>query len=430
MENEELHNQDKDMLNNEELPKQDKSLPNSEEFIEQSEKSTFLSSDSYTSKFVKRTLLDAVDKGASDIFVEPTEDNLRIRYRIDGILCEAETCPVKYSSAIASCFKVISGLDIAEHRMPQDGRFRLDIRDNPIDFRVSVLPINTGEKVVLRILDKSRIKLDLNCLNFDKEGIEILKRNLEKPYGMILVCGPTGCGKTTTLYASVNFVDSPEVNIVTVEDPVEFQIPGINQVAMHEDIGLTFASALRSILRQDPDIIMVGEIRDFETADVAVKASLTGHLVLSTLHTTSATGAIIRFVNMGVEPFLVASSCLLTASQVLLRRLCVNCKQEILPPDGVIDILKKNKIPIPENFKYYKLVGCRFCNNTGYSGRIGIIEILELDPAIKDMLIHNETELKIREYAMKNGMKTLRQKAVRHLLEGSTTIEEVYRVTL
>lgn len=430
MENEELHNQNKDMLNNEELPKQDKNMPNSEESGEESEKSAFLSSDSYIVKFVKRILLDAVDRGASDIFVEPAEDNLRIRYRIDGLLCETETCPAKYSSAIASCFKVISGLDIAEHRLPQDGRFRLDVRDSPIDFRVSVLPINTGEKVVLRILDKSRIKLDLDCLSFDKEGIEILKRNLKKPYGMILVCGPTGCGKTTTLYSSVNFVDTPEVNIVTVEDPVEFQIPGINQVAMHKDIGLTFASALRSILRQDPDIIMVGEIRDFETADIAVKASLTGHLVLSTLHTTSATGAIIRFINMGVEPFLIASSCLLAASQALLRRLCVNCKEEVSPSDEVIGILKKNKIPIPEKFKYYKPVGCRFCNNTGYSGRIGIIEILELDPTLKDMLIHNETELEIREYAEKSGMKTLRQKAVRHILEGSTTIEEICRVTL
>ena len=430
MENDKLHSQDKNMLNNEEVPEQVEDTKSSEESIETSQKNAFLSSDSYTVKFVKRTLRDAVDKGASDIFIEPSEDNLRIRYRVDGLLCEAGTCHVKYSSSVASCFKVISGLDIAEHRMPQDGRFRLDVGNNPIDFRVSVLPINTGEKVVLRILDKSRIKLSLDCLNFDKESIDILKRNLKKPYGMILICGPTGCGKTTTLYASVNFTDSPGVNIVTVEDPVEFQIPGINQVTMHKDVGLTFASALRSILRQDPDIIMVGEIRDSETADIAVKASLTGHLVLSTLHTTSATGAIIRFINMGVEPFLVASSCLLTASQALLRKLCVNCKEKISPPDEVIDILRKNKTPIPENFKYYKPTGCRFCNNTGYSGRIGIIEILELDPTIKDMLIHSETESKIREYAMQSGMKTLRQKAISHILEGSTTLEEVYRVTL
>lgn len=428
MENEKLDNQDR--LNNKKFPEQDKDTPSDQESVEENERNAFLSSDSYTVKFVKRILRDAVDRGASDVFVEPSEDDLRIRYRIDGLLCEAETCPIKYSSAVASCFKVISGLDIAEHRLPQDGRFRLAIGDKPIDFRVSVLPINTGEKIVLRILDKSRIKLNLDCLDFDEEGMKILKRNLKKPYGMILICGPTGCGKTTTLYASVNFIDSPEVNIVTVEDPVEFQIPGINQVTMNKDIGLTFVSALRSILRQDPDIILVGEIRDSETADIAVKASLTGHMVLSTLHTTSATGAIIRFVNMGVEPFLVASSCLLTASQALLRKLCTNCKEKISPPDEVINILRKNEVPIPENFKYYKPAGCRFCNDTGYSGRIGIIEILELDPTVKDMLIRNETESKIREYATKNGMKTLRQKAVRRMLTGSTTLEEVYRVTL
>jgi type IV pilus assembly protein PilB len=420
MEDKDLHDENKEELAEEQGQPQ----------VSEAGKGSFLASDSYATKFVKRTLIDAVDKRASDIFIEPSEDNLRIRYRIDGLLCEAGTCPLKHTSSIVSCFKVVAGLDIAEHRMPQDGRFRMSISSKPVDFRVSVMPTNIGEKVVLRVLDKSRIKLDLDNLSFDKESLEILRRNLKKPYGMILVCGPTGCGKTTTLYASVNCIDSPEVNIITVEDPIEFQIQGINQVAVQDDIGLSFASVLRSALRQDPDIIMVGEIRDFETADIAVKASLTGHLVLSTIHTTTATGAIIRFINMGIEPFLMASSCLMTAAQALLRKLCQNCYEEIPSPKGLLETFKENKISVPSNFKYYKPVGCRFCNNVGYLGRIGIIEILELNPEIREMLIRNETELKIREYAVGNGMKTLRQKALGQVAQGFTTIEEVYRVTL
>ena len=409
---------------------ENKDFPGQKASLKKGGQEDYLASDSYAIKFVKHTLLDAVDKRASDIFVEPSEENLRLRYRIDGLLCEAGTCPLKQASSIVSCFKVISGLDIAEHRMPQDGRFRMIINNKPVDFRVSVLPTNIGEKVVLRVLDKSRIKLELDSLSFDKESLDVIKRNLTKPYGMILVCGPTGCGKTTTLYAALNHIDTPEVNIITVEDPIEFQLEGINQVAVHDDIGLSFASVLRSTLRQDPDIIMVGEIRDFETADIAVKASLTGHLVLSTIHTTTATGAIIRFINMGIEPFLMASSCLMTASQALLRRLCTNCKEQIKPPEAVMDALIVNDVKITKDFKYYKPVGCRFCNNTGFSGRIGVIEVLELDTQIRDMLVRNETEIKIREYAVKNGMKTLRQKAVAQVAKGETTIEEVYRVTL
>ena len=417
-------------MENEELNDENKIIPDQKPPEKKGGQDDYLASDSYATKFVKRTLLDAVEKRASDVFIEPGEDNLRIRYRIDGLLCEAGTCPLKQTSSIVSCFKVVSGLDIAEHRMPQDGRFRMALNNKPVDFRVSVLPTNIGEKIVLRVLDKSRIKLELDSLSFDKESLEVLRRNLAKPYGMILICGPTGCGKTTTLYAALNHVDSPEVNIVTVEDPIEFQLAGINQVAVHENIGLSFASVLRSTLRQDPDIIMVGEIRDFETADIAVKASLTGHLVLSTIHTTTATGAIIRFINMGIEPFLMASSCLMTASQALLRRLCTNCKEEIKPPEAVMDALIVNDVVITKDFKYHKPVGCRFCNGTGFLGRIGIIEVLELDANIRDMLVRNETELKIRDYAVKNGMKTLRQKAIAQVAQGSTTIEEVYRVTL
>jgi len=390
----------------------------------------FLASESHIGKLARQIVLEAIDKKASDVFVEPLEDSLRVRYRIDGLLSEAGSFPVEHSFAIASYLKVLGGLDIAEHRFPQDGRFRINVRGKAVDFRISVLPANLGENVVLRVLDKSLIKLDLDSLGFNKESVQILKRNLAKPYGMILACGPTGCGKTTTLYAGLKFIDSPEVNIVTVEDPVEFQLGGINQVAVKENIGLTFASVLRSILRQDPDIIMVGEIRDFETADIAVKASLTGHLVLSTLHTTTATGAIIRFINMGIEPFLVASSCLAAASQSLLRILCRHCKRQTNPSEALLKELKDTDIAVPEDFKYYKPSGCRFCNNTGFSGRLGIIEIMELDSEIRDLLIRKETELKIRQAAVKKGMKTLREEALRKVVEGQTIIEEVYRVTI
>ena len=415
----------------------DDKIKNNEELIEEREKGPeeeqkddFLTSDNSSTKLVKRIVLEAVERRASDIFIEPSEDFLRIRYRIDGLLCEAGNYPSRSSASIVSCFKVISNLDIAEHRFPQDGRFRMVLNSLPVDFRVSVLPANAGEKVVLRVLDKSSINLQLDALGFDEQSLVIIKRNLDKPYGMILVCGPTGCGKTTTLYSALNYVDNMEVNIVTVEDPIEFQLLGINQVAVHEDIGLTFAAVLRSILRQDPDIIMIGEIRDFETADIAVKSSLTGHLVLSTIHTTTATGAIIRFVNMGIEPFLMASSCLATASQVLLRKLCPNCKKVRETSLDFEELLKAANTLMPENSKCYEPTGCRFCNDTGYSGRIGVIEVLELDSDIKDLLVRGETEMKIREVAIRNGMKTLREKALMKVAEGLTTIEEVYRVTL
>ena len=389
-----------------------------------------LFSESHVSKLARQIIFQAIEKKASDIFVEPLEAVLRVRYRIDGILSEAGSFSQEHSSAVAGYLKVLAGLDIAEHRFPQDGRFRIKLRNNAVDFRISVLPATHGENIVLRVLDKSFIKLDLDSLGFKDDSVQILKRNLKKPYGMILVCGPTGCGKTTTLCASLKFIDSPEVNIVTVEDPIEFQLAGINQVAVKDSIGLSFVSVLRSVLRQDPDIIMVGEIRDFEAADIAVKASLTGHLVLSTLHTTTSTSAIIRFVNMGIEPYLVASSCLVAASQALLRILCPRCKQKIPPPDNLLKEYGNKNIAYPGQIKHYKSVGCRFCNNTGFSGRSGIIEVMELDSEIRELLIKKETEFKIRQTAIKKGMRALRQEALSMVFEGETTVEEVYRVTL
>ena len=401
-----------------------------EQAMEQPESRDILATtDSYVTKLVKQTILDAVEKRASDIFIEPLEDILRVRFRIDGLLCETGKYPLEHSSAIISCIKVLSGLDIAEHRFPQDGRFKMKMDMKSVDFRVSVLPGSLGEKVVLRVLDKSGIRLQFDALGFDEESIAIIRRNLKKPYGMILICGPTGSGKTTSLYTCLKFIDAIDVNIVTVEDPIEFQLEGINQVAVQEQVGLSFSAALRSILRQDPDIIMIGEIRDLETADIAVKSSLTGHLVLSTLHTTTATGAVVRFINMGIEPFLVASSCLLTASQALLRILCSHCKQEVPVTDRLLNEFKKFNITVPSHFRYYKPVGCRFCNNIGFLGRLGLIEVLELDSEIRDLLVRKETEITIREAAIAKGMKTLREKALHKVIEGLTTVEEIYRVT-
>jgi len=397
---------------------------------EEEKKEMFSEGDSFTEKFVKRLIIVAVESGASDIFFEPQEEDMRVRLRVDGLLCEAESCSVKYSSSIVSYIKVISSLDIAEHRFPQDGRFRMQINSKPVDFRVSVIATNLGEKVVLRVLDKGNIKLDLDTLSFDTQSIEVLKANLRKPYGLIIVCGPTGSGKTTTLYSALNYIDSVDINIVTVEDPVEYQISGVNQVAANEQIGLTFASALRSILRQDPDVIMIGEIRDIDTADIAVKASLTGHLVLSTIHATTATGAIVRFINMGIEPFLMASSCLATAAQALLRKLCPDCKIETDIPDNIEEIFNLSNISFQQDLKYYKAGGCRFCNNIGYKGRIGLIEILVVDSDIKELLNRGAADMEIKSVAIANGMKTLRDKALLQILKGDTTMEEVLRVTI
>ncbi|MBI2447435.1 MAG: Flp pilus assembly complex ATPase component TadA [Candidatus Omnitrophica bacterium] len=351
-------------------------------------------------------LSQAVQRRASDLLIEPLESKLRVRYRIDGVLQEFEAPPKSMHSAIISRLKVMAQLDIAQRRLPQDGRFKIRLGEREVDFRISILPSSFGEKAALRILDKSQLTL-----------------------GMLLVCGPTGSGKTTTLYSILKFVDSPEENIVTVEDPVEYQLEGINQVTVHPDIGLTFAGALRSILRQDPNVIMIGEIRDFDTVDIAIKSALTGHLVLSTLHTTDAAGSIIRLVNMGVEPFLITSSVIMVAAQRLIRKICTRCKEAYAVHEG----LKKELTPAVgvENKEIilYRGKGCPECLNTGYAGRVGLIEVLVLTPEIKDLIMQKAPEARIKEAARKNGMATLRENGIQKALAGITTIDEILRVT-
>lgn len=380
-------------------------------------------------KMVDKIIFDSIEQRASDILIEPQENELRVRFRIDGILYKYTDVPKMIQENVITRIKVISGLDISEHRLPQDGRFKLKIKDAEVDFRVSVVPSTFGEKIALRVLDSSTVILDIDSLGFDKRTVELLKRNLVKPFGMILVCGPTGSGKTTTLYSALKYIDSIEKNIITVEDPVEYQLFGINQVAVCEDIGLTFASALRSILRQDPDIILVGEIRDFETGDIAVKAALTGHLLLSTLHTTSAPASLVRLANMGIEPFLIASSCLLIVSQVLARKLCPECKEKYSLDKQTLERFKHLNLPIEEGMVLYRKKGCSFCNNIGYKGRIAIGESMEITPAIRDLIIASASEKEIRDVAIKEGMNTLRENAFNLLKQGITDLDELLRVT-
>ena len=376
-------------------------------------------------KITNLFLKQGIDARASDILIEPFEKTVRVRLRIDGVLKEIEAAPRALHPSIVSRIKVISGLDIAEHRLPQDGRFKIKIEGREVDFRVSVVPSSFGEKVALRILDKSTATLDLDKLGFEKQSLDALKKSALRPHGMILTCGPTGSGKTTTLYSILKYIDSPEKNIITVEDPVEYQLRGINQVTVNTEIGLTFAGCLRSILRQDPDIIMVGEIRDFDTVDIAIKAALTGHLVLSTLHTTTAAGSVIRLVDMGVEPFLIASSVLAIMSQRLLRKLCERCKE----PYEIKDDLAK-KLGIKTGSRLYAQKGCRNCFNTGYAGRVGILEILVLSPKVKELILNRVPEAEIEVLAKKEGMKTLRQTGIEKALEGMTSIDEVLRLTV
>src|SRR3989338_693147 len=373
-------------------------------------------------------LAEAVNLKASDVLIEPLENEMRVRFRIDGTLQEAKRPPKALHSAIVSRLKVMSNLDIAERRLPQDGRFKVRLHGREVDFRISVLPSSRGEKVALRILDKSQAMLDLERLGFDKKSLDYIKEGAMKPHGMILVCGPTGCGKTTTLHSILEYINSPEDNVVTVEDPVEYIIDGINQVTSRPNIGLTFASALRSILRQDPDIIMIGEIRDFETVDIAIKAALTGHLVLSTLHTTTAAGSITRLLNMGVEPFLITSSVILIAAQRLVRNICHNCKE---PYELDSDMAEKLGIKSGgKKVTLYRGKGCDACRNTGYKGRVGLIEVLTLTPKIKTLILESSQEYKIRDQAMLEGMKTLRENGITLALEGVTTIDEIVRVTV
>jgi len=380
-------------------------------------------------KITNMLLNEGIKMKASDILIEPLESQSRVRYRVDGILQEGSSPSKTMHPAIISRLKVMSSLNIAERRLPQDGRFKIKTADREVDFRISILPSSFGEKAALRILDKSQAMLDIEKLGFERQALEVIKESSSKPHGMILVCGPTGCGKTTTLYSILKHVDTPDKNIVTVEDPVEYDLKGINQVAIQPNIGLTFASSLRSILRQDPDIIMVGEIRDYETVDIAIKAALTGHLVLSTLHTTTASGSIVRLINMGVEPFLISSAVIMVAAQRLIRKICPRCKESYKQDESLI-----KKMGLEEFLKppvtLYRGAGCKSCNNTGYKGRIGLIETLKLTPSVKELISHKEQEGRVKEQARKEGMKTLRENGLVKALAGVTTLEEIIRVTV
>ncbi len=381
-------------------------------------------------KLVNFILTDAIKKKASDIHIEPYEKAFRVRYRIDGVLQEVMRPPMKLKNAIVSRIKIMSSLDIAERRLPQDGRIKLKLGKNrEMDFRVSVLPTLFGEKVVLRLLDKSNLQLDMTMLGFEKKALRDFHDAIHKPWGMVLVTGPTGSGKTTTLYSALSELNEVETNISTAEDPVEFNFMGINQVQIKEEIGLSFASALRSFLRQDPDIIMVGEIRDYETAEISIKAALTGHLVLSTLHTNDAPSTVNRLLNMGVEPFLVASACNLILAQRLARKICTKCKTEAsVTEKALLDI----GIPPEETkkTKCYRGKGCSECNGTGYRGRIALYEVMPFTEAIKELVLNGASGAEIKRQAIKDGMKTLRMSGLTKMKEGVTTIEEVLRVTM
>jgi type IV pilus assembly protein PilB len=384
-------------------------------------------------RLVNIMLTDAIKRGASDIHVEPYEKNYRVRYRIDGLLREVMNPPQRLRDAITSRIKVLAKLDIAEKRLPQDGRIRLKARIEgrmrELDFRVSVLPTMHGEKVVMRLLDKEQLRLDMTKLGFEKSSLKKFEDNILKPYGMVLVTGPTGSGKTNTLYSALQRVNVPETNIITAEDPVEFQMAGVNQVQMKDAIGLNFAAALRSFLRQDPNIILVGEIRDFETAEIAIKAALTGHLVLSTLHTNDAPSTISRLMNMGIEPFLVATSVNVIAAQRLVRKVCQNCKEEVETP---IQALLSMGFAESEahSLKLVKGRGCEKCGNTGYKGRIGLFEVMDMSDDMRELVLSGATALELRRKAVEEGMVTLRQSGLQKIREGMTTIDEVVRETI
>jgi type IV pilus assembly protein PilB len=368
-------------------------------------------------------------KKASDIHIEPYEKKLRVRYRIDGVLYEEMHPPLRLKNALVSRIKIMSSLDIAERRLPQDGRIKLKLgQGREMDFRVSVLPTMFGEKIVLRLLDKSNLQLDLTKLGFDPEPMKDFETQIHQPYGMCLVTGPTGSGKTTTLYSALYDLNKTTENISTAEDPIEYNLPGINQVQMHDEIGLNFANALRSFLRQDPDIIMVGEIRDFETAEIAVKAALTGHLVLSTLHTNDAPSTINRLLNMGVEPFLVTASVNLILAQRLARRVCAECKEEVeTNPQSLIELGMS-----PESastVRLHKGRGCRTCNNTGYKGRVALYEVMTMQDELKELVLQGASTAELKAEAVRLGMQTLRMAGIRKIIEGTTTPEEVIRVS-
>jgi type IV pilus assembly protein PilB len=380
-------------------------------------------------RLVNMVLVDAIQKGASDIHWEPYEKVFRIRFRIDGVLHEMLAPPKRLEPAIVSRLKIMANLDIAERRLPQDGRIKLRYQAREIDFRVSTLPTLFGEKAVLRILDKAALQLDLTQLGFDRWSLEQFQQAIHQPYGMVLITGPTGSGKTTTLYSAIHAINAPDINIMTAEDPVEYNLKGVNQLQVNETVGRTFASALRSFLRQDPDVILVGETRDLETAQIAIRAALTGHLVFSTLHTNDCPSTIARLVDMGIPPFLVASSLLMVVAQRLGRKVCKDCKEPyeadeaLLAPYGHVPTGKGRTV-------LYKGRGCQTCNFTGMKGRVAIYEIMPITPELRDLILKGAGTTEIRVLAQRQGLRTLRQAGLLKVLEGVTTVEEVLRVTV
>ncbi|MEA2081167.1 MAG: type IV-A pilus assembly ATPase PilB [Elusimicrobiota bacterium] len=382
-------------------------------------------------KIVNLILGGAVTAGASDIHIEPFETSLRVRYRIDGVLHEVTAPPKKLQNALSSRLKIMAKLDIAEHRLPQDGRIKIKVQNKGIDLRVSVLPTAFGEKIVMRLLDPESLKLDLTLLGFDENSLKVYKKNIDVPYGIVLVTGPTGSGKSTTLYSTLTTLNKPDVNIMTIEDPVEYVLEGINQVQANADIGLTFAEGLKSFLRQDPDVIMVGEIRDTETAEIAINAALTGHLVFSTLHTNDAPGSMTRLNNMGIEPFLTTSTIVMVIAQRLVRLICPRCKESFeIEYDKIKHLgITPEMVGGKSKVTLYRGTGCDLCSNTGYKGRNACYEVMEINDKIKDLVLERAPTHLVKQVARENGMKTLREAAVIKLLNGVTTLEEVMRVT-
>ena len=384
-------------------------------------------------KLVNLILTDAVKRGASDIHIEPYEKEYRVRFRIDGMLATIMTPPVKLKDPITSRIKIMSKLDISEKRLPQDGRIMMKMvlngKKKQLDYRVSCLPTLWGEKIVLRLLDKENLRLDMTKLGFEPESLEKFQRAIIKPFGMVLVTGPTGSGKTNTLYSAISNLNKPDTNIMTAEDPVEFQLPGINQVQMKEQIGLNFAAALRSFLRQDPNVILVGEIRDFETAEIAIKAALTGHMVLSTLHTNGAPETISRLMNMGIEPFLVATAVHLIVAQRLIRRICANCiTEDDVPEKAMLDAgftPQEAKTVKPKKGK-----GCEKCNGSGCKGRAGLYEVMEMDDELRELILVGASALELKKKAIEHGMITLRRSGLRKVMDGAASLEEVIRETV
>ena len=384
-------------------------------------------SDAPVVKLVNSLIADAVSKLASDIHVEPYEKSMRVRFRIDGMLHEMMSPPFRMKGAIISRLKIMAELDIAEKRVPQDGRIKIRIAGKPIDLRVSTLPTIYGEKIVMRILDKSNLQIDLMKFGFEQDALNNFLSAIESPYGLVLVTGPTGSGKTTTLYSSLSRINKPYTNVMTAEDPVEYNLDGINQVNVHEEIGLTFAAALKAFLRQDPNIVMVGEIRDLETGSIAIKAALTGHLVLSTLHTNDAPSSINRLIDMGIEPFLVASSVNMIVAQRLVRRLCVKCRVETTMHEETLRELGIDESP--EELTSFEAKGCIACNDTGYSGRQGLYEVMPVDGNVREMILERKSVAEIKEYVVKAGMLTLRMDGLAKFKKGITSLEEILRET-